>query len=646
MNYGDVKIIAMNANGDEYSPSFATGSAQLVWLENEISTSTSKWIFIFAHVNVISTSYHAQWSGDQKQYLMPLYEKYAALGKHIIVYGGDEHNFEHLYKGGVNYVRPGCANTSTRGQFNMADMPYSIFFKQTPGFSTIDLSDNGNVVTLTARDTTGSIFYSAAFDARQSTLLPSFYFVSPGQNNDTTSFNYKIQWTDWVDASDSANANISLYYTADTSQAGTLIAGNIKMTDIQNNVVWAVQNVPPGTYSIYAVVTDGIITPMKKYAAGKVVIITDIVPPPPATNLTGAVVNGKINLSWINPTQTKHVDVMLGNFEDGVDSFTGRTHGTSTGSVVQIDSGYAGKGLQINYNVSVAWDEYAAIKTLTGYPDYSGTHVLDFWYKGDGSNNALRIIAEQDNDRSGASDDWWYNESLYLSSTAWQHAQLDMTTFQALSWHPNLKPSFDAANMSSIDFIVPCAAPHTGQAIIDEVKVSGEVAPAPDFQGVVVLRKLDSYPANAHDGVIVYQGNGQACIDSTTDHNQIYYYAVFAYDYTSNYSGLDTTSVWISPKITGVSDNKVPIRFELNQNYPNPFNPSTTIKFGIPNAGFVNITVYNVIGQKVSTIVNEFLKEGYYSREFNTSNNLPSGIYIYRIQSGNFTDTKKMMLMK
>jgi len=280
MNYGDAKIIAMNANGDSLSPSFSAGSAQYIWLENEIKTSQSKWLFIFCHVNVLSTSYHGQYSADQKEYLLPLYEKYAALGKHILVFGGDEHNFEHLYKAGVNYVRPGCGNSMTRGRFNMADMPYSIYFRQTPGFSTMDMSDSGNIVTLLARDTTGSVFYSASFDARQSTLLPSLYFTSPGPQNDTASNEYKLQWTDWVSASDSANTYINIYYTTDTNLPGTMIAGNVKLNDPQNSYIWDTKNLPRGNYFVYAILSNGQSTPIIKYATGKVIIIPDMVRPP------------------------------------------------------------------------------------------------------------------------------------------------------------------------------------------------------------------------------------------------------------------------------------------------------------------------------------------------------------------------------
>jgi hypothetical protein len=85
--------------------------------------------------------------------------------------------------------------------------------------------------------------------------------------------------------------------------------------------------------------------------------------------------------------------------------------------------------------------------------------------------------------------------------------------------------------------------------------------------------------------------------------------------------------------------------FLLNQNYPNPFNPSSTIKYSIANAGNVKLTVYNSIGSKVATIVNEYRPAGNYSVKFNGSN-IASGIYLYRLESGNYSATKKFILMK
>ncbi len=91
--------------------------------------------------------------------------------------------------------------------------------------------------------------------------------------------------------------------------------------------------------------------------------------------------------------------------------------------------------------------------------------------------------------------------------------------------------------------------------------------------------------------------------------------------------------------------NLIPDTYSLSQNFPNPFNPSTRINFQLPNAGNVKISIYDAIGQKVDVIVNESKSAGNYSIQWNAGN-LPSGVYIYKIEAGSFTDTKKMILVK
>lgn len=98
--------------------------------------------------------------------------------------------------------------------------------------------------------------------------------------------------------------------------------------------------------------------------------------------------------------------------------------------------------------------------------------------------------------------------------------------------------------------------------------------------------------------------------------------------------------------ITGInSEPGIPKKYCLNQNYPNPFNPVTTIDFSIPANEFVSIEVFNALGERISELVNSKLAAGNYSVDFN-GENLPSGIYFYRISTGEFAQTNKMILVK
>jgi M6 family metalloprotease-like protein len=98
-------------------------------------------------------------------------------------------------------------------------------------------------------------------------------------------------------------------------------------------------------------------------------------------------------------------------------------------------------------------------------------------------------------------------------------------------------------------------------------------------------------------------------------------------------------------KVNNSSNTQMPQKFELLQNYPNPFNPVTTIKFLISKESQVNLSVFNILGEKVKELKNEVMKPGYYEINFDASL-LASGIYFYRIQADAFVQTKKMILMK
>ena len=85
--------------------------------------------------------------------------------------------------------------------------------------------------------------------------------------------------------------------------------------------------------------------------------------------------------------------------------------------------------------------------------------------------------------------------------------------------------------------------------------------------------------------------------------------------------------------------------FKLEQNYPNPFNPQTSIKYTVSNRQFVSLKVFDSIGKDVSTLVDEEKPSGIYKVVF-SAKNLPSGIYFYTIRAGDFTQTKKMVILK
>lgn len=103
----------------------------------------------------------------------------------------------------------------------------------------------------------------------------------------------------------------------------------------------------------------------------------------------------------------------------------------------------------------------------------------------------------------------------------------------------------------------------------------------------------------------------------------------------------------LSEILTGVNpiSSEIPDKFNLHQNYPNPFNPSTTIKFDIPVNRFVSLSIYDISGREIASLINENLNPGSYSYNF-TADGLTSGIYFYKLSTGEYTDVKKMLLIK
>lgn len=125
--------------------------------------------------------------------------------------------------------------------------------------------------------------------------------------------------------------------------------------------------------------------------------------------------------------------------------------------------------------------------------------------------------------------------------------------------------------------------------------------------------------------------------------------------------GPDRYPLWDGPHTYKIYDPSVldvnvipgsglPTKFALNQNYPNPFNPTTEIRFDLPTRSKINISIYNVLGQRVKTLLDDEKAAGSYVADWDGTsdggNSVSSGVYFYRMQAGNFQETKKMMLLK
>jgi hypothetical protein len=140
-------------------------------------------------------------------------------------------------------------------------------------------------------------------------------------------------------------------------------------------------------------------------------------------------------------------------------------------------------------------------------------------------------------------------------------------------------------------------------------------------------------------------------VGTTVPSGKTFYFRIYPW-----YTGAASTSKYVYTQLaeikgsttlaTAVRDEDlVPREIQLAQNYPNPFNPSTTLQFALTKSGQVTLEVFNVLGQRVATMVNETLSAGTYRLNFDASA-LSSGVYLYRLKAGDFVQTKKMVLMK
>jgi hypothetical protein len=158
--------------------------------------------------------------------------------------------------------------------------------------------------------------------------------------------------------------------------------------------------------------------------------------------------------------------------------------------------------------------------------------------------------------------------------------------------------------------------------------------------GYVIERKQS--PQTSFTLLDTLKGNGHEYVDKNAEQAQTNTYRTKAYTIfaESNYSN----EAFLSS--AGVKEEKkIPTEYSISQNYPNPFNPSTKIEFALPQRALTKIIVYDLLGREIQTLVNRELEIGYHEINFDPGN-LQSGIYFYRIQSGDFIQTKKMILIK
>lgn len=537
--YGNMDVIMLNLNGDPSSPEFLPGSKQYHWADSILGTCTRPWVIICHHVGVHTTGYHGQWADEPRQ-MGTLFEKHAALGKRIISLSGDDHSFEHLYKDGVHYVRPGCGrNANYSQQKQLKDYQYSMFYKQISCFSTLDMSADASKIALTAYDSVGNIFYKYTFLHDGEVINPSVNFTVPSKK---VSVEDSIMLR-WFTFDPKGDAKVSFYYsqTAGATSVEGMTPIVTGLSGKEEKYMWHTRDIyPKGDYYIYAVITSGGQSFMGGNAA-EVSLLEDTTPPPAPTSLGGYKNNGQYHLTWRNPTHLVHLDNLLTDFSGGVGRMEAVGEDGATMAVSAADG-----ALKCDYSLTKAWATASADYVFEAATDMHQTPTLTFRLKGNGTSTDLRIVCKN---MSAGHEDWWYTESVNLSKTDWKEVTLDMRSLLAFDWYGNTDERNQMEGVVRICFGVSTGDAVSGTFWLDDLHLSGDIYPAPDYAQTVIVRKDNAFPTSPTDGTEIYRGKAETCPDPTAVVGEVYYYAAFAADDRGNWSAADAGAQWKSVNV-------------------------------------------------------------------------------------------------
>jgi parallel beta-helix repeat protein len=248
----------------------------------------------------------------------------------------------------------------------------------------------------------------------------------------------------------------------------------------------------------------------------------------------------------------------------------------------------------------------------------------------------------------------WYNKASCLPTAAYAFYSL---TFTAADTYLRIYNDIGSSSVV-IDDLTLTAVNSTNPLPVELVSFTGAVA-----NGTTILNWKTATEVNTYGFDIEKKESGSATAvwskigfvagSGTTNAPHNYTFtdpsaAVAAFSYRLKQIDTDgqfTYSKEIQMSVTAVTPKDLPVEFALGQNYPNPFNPSTLIQYSVAAAGPVRLTVYDITGREVATLVNGQMEPGRYSVQWNAKN-FASGVYIYRLNAGKFTSVKKLLLQK
>jgi hypothetical protein len=230
-----------------------------------------------------------------------------------------------------------------------------------------------------------------------------------------------------------------------------------------------------------------------------------------------------------------------------------------------------------------------------------------------------------------------YVVSYYSQTTYWTQAEL-------------VRP---VGRMRDVDIKVQRMENTTAGKLINNNSVNGKVMNLNKTPGSLKDAVLYASIGNTYVGCVITDNNGVYHIQSLPAGSLKIRVDRFGYTRDSTYvtvtstSNIDSINFYLSRFLTGIREinGTLPDNYILKQNYPNPFNPSTTIEFAIPKSGNVKLVVYDLLGREIKTALNEFRQAGNYAVDLR-ADGIASGIYFYKLTVNDFTEVKKMILIK
>jgi hypothetical protein len=355
---------------------------------------------------------------------------------------------------------------------------------------------------------------------------------------------------------------------------------------------------------------------------------------------------GSVDSTTIAPADSAIVSVV----------FQPTTFGDIDGTLIIYSSAVNAPEKTIQLIAYGDYPEKPEINSIQDVPDDQGGQVRITFSRSkyDGLDNTYQIanysVWRLENDDqwdaigmfNAVQDSVYYYVAPTLCDSTVQGNCLSTFKVSAHTDNPDVFYYSDTLSSYSVDNIAPEAPQGLKSAIVaNRVQLDWESNDEEDFQYYKIYRSDQTITDLSYSEIDSFTTVDTTYLDTEVEVDNQYYYRIVAYDYAGNRSGLSNE---VNLEFTGIRDSQVLDKFNMGQNQPNPFVNSTTIQYTIPNHSFVNISVYSLLGKKLTTLVNEDKVSGSYSYEWSPDDIKP-GIYFYILKAQDIVITRKLIVL-